>query len=111
MILKLVILLDIGNNVLRIVGIDNDGYAFFETYERYHTDLLEPWIPHNGEWCWFWDDCTPHKLNCRQFGKIIPPGDEYYCASSEMYSDSEQNPYDNCEPFMNSLPLHFRGKI
>ena len=90
--------------ILRIIEINN-SFAFFEEYEKgYHINLLEPWAPHNGEWCWFWDDCTPHRPTCRQFGYIDV--DNY--GSNAVYCDSEQNPYTNCEPFLNSLPLHLQ---
>jgi hypothetical protein len=67
-----------------------------------HMEYLTKWIPKKDEWCWFWDDCTPHRPNCRQFGSV------YIESGKEIYCDSEQNPYTNCEPFVNSLPLHLQ---
>lgn len=81
-------------------GIDSDN-------EYANIRYLELWTPMEGEWCWLWDDCTPHRPTCRQFGHITSADAAYY-VGSVVYCDSEQNPYDNCEPFMNSLPLHLQ---
>ena len=66
---------------------------------------LETWTPVKGEWCWFWDKCTPHRPTLRQYD-IFPEG----YGEENMFHDSEQNPFDFCEPFLNSLPSYLKDK-
>ena len=72
--------------------------------------LLDPktiqlWTPVKGEWCWFWDKCTPHRPTLRQYD-IFPEG----YSEENMFHDSEQNPFDFCEPFLNSRPSYLKDK-
>ena len=66
---------------------------------------LELCQPKPNEWCWFWDKCTPHRPTLRQYD-IFP--EEY--GEENMFHDSEQNPFDFCEPFLNSLPSYLKDK-
>lgn len=66
---------------------------------------LELWQPKPNEWCWFWDKCTPHRPTLRQYD-IFPEG----YGEENMFHDSEQNPFDFCEPFLNSRPSHLKDK-
>ena len=66
---------------------------------------LQPWTPVKNEWCWFWDKCTPHRPTLRQYD-IFPEG----YGEENMFHDSEQNPFDFCEPFLNSLPSYLKDK-
>ena len=66
---------------------------------------LQPWTPVKNEWCWFWDKCTPHRPTLRQYD-IFP--EEY--GEENMFHDSEQNPFDFCEPFLNSIPSYLKDK-
>ena len=66
---------------------------------------LELWTPVKGEWCWFWDKCTPHRPTLRQYD-IFPEG----YSEENMFHDSEQNPFDFCEPFLNSRPSYLKDK-
>ena len=69
------------------------------------SNKLILWTPVKGEWCWFWDKCTPHRPTLRQYD-IFP--EEY--GEENMFHDSEQNPFDFCEPFLNSRPSHLKDK-
>ena len=66
---------------------------------------IQPWTPVKDEWCWFWDKCTPHRPTLRQYD-IFPEG----YGEENMFHDSEQNPFDFCEPFLNSRPSHLKDK-
>ena len=66
---------------------------------------IQLWTPVKGEWCWFWDKCTPHRPTLRQYD-IFPEG----YSEENMFHDSEQNPFDFCEPFLNSRPSYLKDK-
>ena len=77
-------------------------------YTEFNKCLLTQlilWTPVKDEWCWFWDKCTPHRPTLRQYD-IFPEG----YGEENMFHDSEQNPFDFCEPFLNSLPSHLKDK-
>lgn len=68
--------------------------------EEYAAHYI-PWVPEVGEWCWFWDDITPHRPTLRKFGCSELP--KHY-SDNVVFCDSEQNPFTNCEPFIGELP-------
>lgn len=70
---------------------------------RLDPRIIQLWTPVKNEWCWFWDKCTPHRPTLRQYD-IFPEG----YGEENMFHDSEQNPFDFCEPFLNSRPSHLK---
>ncbi len=84
-------------NLCNIKGIDNTDW--------FESDDIQLWTPVKDEWCWFWDKCTPHRPTLRQYD-IFP--EEY--GEENMFHDSEQNPFDFCEPFLNSRPSYLKDK-
>ena len=90
---------------LEINNINGDRYCFTNSEMSCLEHELEPWTPVKGEWCWFWDKCTPHRPTLRQYD-IFPEG----YGEENMFHDSEQNPFDFCEPFLNSRPSHLKDK-
>lgn len=94
----------------QITKVDDDFIYFKEgSWALPHVEgfinKLILWTPIKGEWCWFWDKCTPHRPTLRQYD-IFP--EEY--GEENMFHDSEQNPFDFCEPFLNSRPSHLKDK-
>lgn len=85
------------HNLYNIKGIDDTDW--------FESDDIQLWTPVKDEWCWFWDKCTPHRPTLRQYD-IFP--EEY--GEENMFHDSEQNPFDFCEPFLNSLPSYLKDK-
>lgn len=89
----------------------NDDFIYFKEgswalpHVEGFSNKLILWTPIKGEWCWFWDKCTPHRPTLRQYD-IFP--EEY--GEENMFHDSEQNPFDFCEPFLNSRPSHLKDK-
>ena len=90
---------------LEINNINGNRYYFTNSEMSCLKHELELWIPVKGEWCWFWDKCTPHRPTLRQYD-IFPEG----YGEENMFHDSEQNPFDFCEPFLNSLPSYLKDK-
>ena len=90
---------------LEINNINGDRYYFTNSKMSCMKHELELWTPIKGEWCWFWDKCTPHRPTLRQYD-IFPEG----YGEENMFHDSEQNPFDFCEPFLNSRPSHLKDK-
>ena len=90
---------------LEINNINGNRYYFTNSEMSCLKHELELWIPVKGEWCWFWDKCTPHRPTLRQYD-IFPEG----YGEENMFHDSEQNPFDFCEPFLNSRPSHLKDK-
>ena len=90
---------------LEINNINGNRYYFTNSEMSCLEHELEPWTPVKGEWCWFWDKCTPHRPTLRQYD-IFPEG----YGEENMFHDSEQNPFDFCEPFLNSLPSYLKDK-
>lgn len=90
---------------LEINNINGNRYYFTNSEMSCLKHELEPWTPVKGEWCWFWDKCTPHRPTLRQYD-IFPEG----YGEENMFHDSEQNPFDFCEPFLNSLPSYLKDK-
>ena len=90
---------------LRITKFVQGNYHVANSNLSFLGHELEPWTPVKGEWCWFWDKCTPHRPTLRQYD-IFP--EEY--GEENMFHDSEQNPFDFCEPFLNSRPSHLKDK-
>lgn len=88
---------------LEINNINGNRYYFTNSEMSCLKHELELWIPVKGEWCWFWDKCTPHRPTLRQYD-IFPEG----YGEENMFHDSEQNPFDFCEPFLNSQPSHLK---
>ena len=91
--------------VLEINNIDGNRYYFTNSEMSCLEHKLEPWTPVKGEWCWFWDKCTPHRPTLRQYD-IFPEG----YGEENMFHNSEQNPFDFCEPFLNSRPSYLKDK-
>lgn len=60
---------------------------------------LKHWTPQPGEWCWFWD--AHHTIPViRRFKKE---------ADSEYpYKAIDDVSYENCEPFIGTLPTHLK---
>ncbi len=89
----------------------NDDFIYFKEgswalpHVEGFSNKLILWTPVKGEWCWFWDKCTPHRPTLRQYD-IFPEG----YGEENMFHDSEQNPFDFCEPFLNSLPSYLKDK-
>lgn len=82
------------------------SYIYIEKGKHcFYFNELELWQPKPNEWCWFWDKCTPHRPTLRQYD-IFPEG----YGEENMFHDSEQNPFDFCEPFLNSRPSHLKDK-
>lgn len=90
---------------LEINNINGNRYYFTNSEMACLQHELELWTPVKGEWCWFWDKCTPHRPTLRQYD-IFPEG----YGEKNMFHDSEQNPFDFCEPFLNSRPSHLKDK-
>ena len=90
---------------LEINNINGNRYYFTNSEMSCLEHELEPWTPVKDEWCWFWDKCTPHRPTLRQYD-IFP--EEY--GEENMFHDSEQNPFDFCEPFLNSPPSYLKDK-
>ena len=90
---------------LEINNINGNRYYFTNSEMSCLKHELEPWTPIKGEWCWFWDKCTPHRPTLRQYD-IFPEG----YGEENMFHDSEQNPFDFCEPFLNSRPSYLKDK-
>ena len=90
---------------LRITRLFQDNYYVMNSKLSFLEYELIPWTPVKGEWCWFWDKCTPHRPTLRQYD-IFPEG----YGEENMFHDSEQNPFDFCEPFLNSRPSHLKDK-
>ena len=90
---------------LEINNINGNRYYFTNSEMSCVEHELEPWTPVKDEWCWFWDKCTPHRPTLRQYD-IFPEG----YGEENMFHDSEQNPFDFCEPFLNSLPSYLKDK-
>lgn len=90
---------------LRITKFVQGNYHVANSNLSFLGHELEPWTPVKGEWCWFWDKCTPHRPTLRQYD-IFPEG----YGEENMFHDSEQNPFDFCEPFLNSLPSYLKDK-
>ena len=90
---------------LEINNINGNRYYFTNSEMACLQHELELWTPVKGEWCWFWDKCTPHRPTLRQYD-IFPEG----YGEENMFHDSEQNPFDFCEPFLNSQPSHLKDK-
>ena len=57
-----------------------------------------PWIPKEGDWCWFWDSGNFPEL--RQFKRLL---------ISNKYQSSQTLTYDYCEPFLGKLPTTLKG--
>lgn len=94
----------------QITKVDDDFIYFKEgswalPHVEGFSNKLILWTPIKGEWCWFWDKCTPHRPTLRQYD-IFP--EEY--GEENRFHDSEQNPFDFCEPFLNSRPSHLKDK-
>ena len=94
----------------QITKVDDDFIYFKEgswalPHVEGFSNKLILWTPVKGEWCWFWDKCTPHRPTLRQYD-IFPEG----YGEENMFHDSEQNPFDFCEPFLNSRPSHLKDK-
>ena len=92
----------------QITKVDDDFIYFKEgswalPHVEGFSNKLILWTPIKGEWCWFWDKCTPHRPTLRQYD-IFPEG----YGEENMFHDSEQNPFDFCEPFLNSRPSHLK---
>ena len=96
--------IDISNNHPKQIIKIEDEVAYTEFNKCLLTQLIL-WAPVKDEWCWFWDKCTPHRPTLRQYD-IFP--EEY--GEENMFHDSEQNPFDFCEPFLNSLPSYLKDK-
>ena len=90
---------------LEINNINGNRYYFTNSEMSCLEHELELWTPIKNEWCWFWDKCTPHRPTLRQYD-IFPEG----YGEENMFHDSEQNPFDFCEPFLNSRPSHLKDK-
>ena len=90
---------------LEINNINGNRYYFTNSEMSCLEHELELWTPVKGEWCWFWDKCTPHRPTLRQYD-IFPEG----YSEENMFHDSEQNPFDFCEPFLNSRPSYLKDK-
>ena len=90
---------------LEINNINGNRYYFTNSEMACLEYELELWQPKPNEWCWFWDKCTPHRPTLRQYD-IFPEG----YGEENMFHDSEQNPFDFCEPFLNSQPSHLKDK-
>jgi hypothetical protein len=90
---------------LEINNINGNRYYFTNSEMSCLEYELELWTPVKGEWCWFWDKCTPHRPTLRQYD-IFPEG----YSEENMFHDSEQNPFDFCEPFLNSRPSYLKDK-
>ena len=90
---------------LEINNINGNRYYFTNSEMSCLQHELELWTPVKGELCWFWDKCTPHRPTLRQYD-IFPEG----YGEENMFHDSEQNPFDFCEPFLNSRPSHLKDK-
>ena len=90
---------------LEINNINGNRYYFTNSEMSCLEHELELWQPKPNEWCWFWDKCTPHRPTLRQYD-IFPEG----YGEENMFHDSEQNPFDFCEPFLNSRPSHLKDK-
>ena len=90
---------------LRITRLFQDNYHVMNSKLSFLEYELIPWTPVKGEWCWFWDKCTPHRPTLRQYD-IFPEG----YGEENMFHDSEQNPFDFCEPFLKSRPSHLKDK-
>ncbi len=90
---------------LEINNINGDRYYFTNSEMSCLEHELELWQPKPNEWCWFWDKCTPHRPTLRQYD-IFPEG----YGEENMFHDSEQNPFDFCEPFLNSRPSYLKDK-
>ena len=90
---------------LEINNINGNRYYFTNSEMSCLEHELELWQPKPNEWCWFWDKCTPHRPTLRQYD-IFPEG----CGEENMFHDSEQNPFDFCEPFLNSRPSYLKDK-
>ena len=90
---------------LRITKFVQGNYHVANSNLSFLGHELKPSTPVKGEWCWFWDKCTPHRPTLRQYD-IFPEG----YGEENMFHDSEQNPFDFCEPFLNSLPSYLKDK-
>ena len=95
---------DISNKHPKQIIKIEDEVAYTEFNKCLLTQLIL-WAPVKDEWCWFWDKCTPHRPTLRQYD-IFPEG----YGEDNMFHDSEQNPFDFCEPFLNSLPSYLKDK-
>lgn len=60
-----------------------------------------PWVPKEGDWCWFWNSGNFPKL--RQFKRLL-------ISNKYQYESCQTFTYDYCEPFLNSRPSYLKDK-
>ena len=73
---------------------------------QYRSDLchlgLELWQPKVGEWCWFW--------NVTNFD--APTLSKFYGMQDKLFkcTNSKQNLFTHCEPFIGQLPTSIKDQ-
>ena len=89
----------------------SDGYDEMHGPQGWAIDEVELWIPQPGEYVWFWKMHNKELLymfgkfsHHNQFGYTINEDDNGSIFSSKLRY------WDNCEPFINSLPSFIKDK-
>ena len=78
---------------------------------RFGIDKWEYWQPQVGEYVWFWKICNTELLymfgkfyNHNEFGYIVDEDDNGSIFTSKLRY------WDNCEPFIGTLPSFIKDK-